>query len=330
MHPTVSASLLKVLYKVLEIYHQDNKSLFNSVGLTNEMLSDEHKRLPYQTVYSLWLKATELIDDPCFGLKAADVFHPSDLNVLGYAWLSSTTLRTAFERFQRFQLMVSEFTAISLSESEDQFEITLNVKDDNMLTIAQMDAALSIFFRMSQINYGDSLKPSSVSIGHDEPTCSQKYTDYFACTVKFSQPNNSLSFPVEIIDKVLLNRAPNIALLADKTMIDYLESMQEENLEVKVKKAIMKQLPSEVSIDIVSSALHMTRRTLHRHLKEEGTSFKKILEKVRFDLSKQYILSQQYNLTEIAFQLGFSDSSAFSRAFKNWSGQPPTRYKKSP
>ena len=328
MHCTISASLLKLVYKLLEHYQQDGDSLLNSLGLSRDDLIDVNKRIPYKTVYQLWLKASELIDDRCFGLKAAEVIHPSDLNALGYAWLSSSTLRTAFERLQRFQMMLSEFANISLSESGDQFEISLRFKDKNMVTMAQINSGLAVIMQMCRINYGHSLKPSLVFLTHEQPDCADKYSDYFGSSVSFSQSVNKLCFPVEIMDEVLINSSSSMALMADNTIIDYLESMQEENIISKVKQAIIKQLPLEVSIEFISSSLNMTPRTLHRHLKELNTSFKVILDDVRFDLSKQYITSQRYNLTEIAFQLGFSDSSSFSRAFKHWSGKSPTNYRK--
>ena len=328
MHPTISAPFLKIPYKLLEIHQKDADTLLQSVGLNKQELLDVRKRVPYKTVYSLWVKATELISDPCFGLKAADICHPTDLNALGYAWLSSSTLRTAFERFYRFQAMISEFVQVSLTESNDQFTVNVNVKDVNMVTMAQIDAGLAILLRMCRINYGMDLYPSAVCFAHEKPDCYQQYINYFGPKIQFSQPTNQLSFPIEVVDQPLLNSAPNLAFIADKIIIDYLESMQEENIAAKVKQAIVKQLPSEISVTKIADTLNMTPRTLHRHLKEHNTSFKDILDNVRFELSKQYIKHNRYNLTEIAFQLGFSDSSSFSRAFKHWSGQTPSNYKK--
>lgn len=330
MHYTISATVLRILYKLLEYYQKDAEKVFSLADLSKKEIVDERKRIPYQKAYLLWSEVSKLIEDPCFGLKTATVFHPSDLNVLGYAWLSSSTLRTAFERLHRYQKMVSEFIEISLNEADDLFEVSLNVQDKSIVTMAQMDTGVTVLFHMCQCNYGQTLKPSVVYLTHAKPDCYQKYYEYFQCDVLFDQVETKLCFPATILDEPLLNSMPNMSFMTDKTIIDYLESMHEENTITKVKQAIMKLLPSEVSIEKVTNILHLTPRTLHRHLKAEGTTFKHILDDVRYDLSKEYILNNNYSLTEIAFQLGFSDSSAFSRAFKHWSGQSPSHYKKQP
>lgn len=328
MHYTTSSSVLKILYKLLELHHQDSDTLFHSFGLAKADITDERKRIPYETVHKLWLEASEMIDNPCYGIKAAEIFHPSDLNILGYAWLSSSTLRSAFERLYRFQKMINEFVKISLSELDETFEIILGTQEQGNVTMAQFDMGASIILKMCQSVYRQPLKPLAVYLAHPKPNCFKQYENYFDCKIYFSQPETKVSFPVGILDEPLLNATPDVSFMLDKTIIEYLESMHGENIASKVKQAITTQLPSAVSIEKITNQLNMTPRTLHRYLKAEGTSYKQILNDVRYELSKQYISQKQYNVTEIAFQLGFSDSSAFSRAFKHWSGFSPSHYNK--
>ncbi len=325
---TISTSVLKILYKLLEYHRQDADTIFASAGLSRTDLSNDRKRVNYQKAWQLWSEASHIIEDPCFGLKTANIFHPSDLNLLGYAWLSSPTLRAAFERLLRYQKMVSEFINLAIEETEEQFNVILDVQDISRVTMAQMDSGITILFHMCQSNFGHNLRPSAVYLAHPKPPCQQAYNDYFQCPVLFEQPVNKLCLPAEVVDTPLLNVLSNINLITDKTLLDYLDSMYKENTTSRVRQAISRLLPSEVSIEKVSQLLHLTPRTLHRHLQAENTSFKTILDDLRFRLSKEYLQKNQYSITEIAFQLGFSDSSAFSRAFRQWSGESPSQFKK--
>ena len=133
---------------------------------------------------------------------------------------------------------------------------------------------------------------------------------------------------MEVIDTQLMNSDPYLALINDKAIIYYLQKLNNHDIVHQVKKAITKQLTSGITLEKVAGSLNMTERTLNRQLKELGLSFKEILKEVRMSLSKLYIKNGQYNITEIAFQLGFSESSSFSRAFKHWTGSSPADYKK--
>ena len=75
---------------------------------------------------------------------------------------------------------------------------------------------------------------------------------------------------------------------------------------------------------LIAESLHMTPRNMHRKLQKEGTSFKVLLTGIRRELAQQYIQDRSKTLTEISFLLGFSEVSSFSRAYKGWTGQPPS------
>ena len=97
----------------------------------------------------------------------------------------------------------------------------------------------------------------------------------------------------------------------------------------KVKTAFLDLLPSgEISFDRVARRLHMSGRTIQRRLREEGTSFKKLLDEARRELAEEYIRDPRFTLLEVAFILGYSDYSSFSHAYKRWTGTAPSKTKK--
>ncbi len=225
--------------------------------------------------------------------------------------------------------MVSEFIKLTIEETEEQFYVILDVQDASQVTMAQMDSGITILFHMCQNNFGQDLRPSAIYLAHPKPPCQQTYSDYFQCPVFFEQPVNKLCLPAEVVDTPLLNSLGNINLITDKTLLDYLDSMYEENTTSRVRQAISRLLPSEVSIEKVSQLLHLTPRTLHRHLQAENTSFKTILDDLRYRLSKEYLQKNQYSMTEIAFQLVFLIPVPSVGPFDNGQGNPPLILKNS-
>ena len=89
------ATATNILWKLIEANGHDPEVLYPDVGIEPDLLNKPGARIPYPLVDRVWAKAAEIIDDPCFGLKASNYWHPSYFHALGYAWLASHTLREA-------------------------------------------------------------------------------------------------------------------------------------------------------------------------------------------------------------------------------------------
>jgi AraC-like DNA-binding protein len=114
----------------------------------------------------------------------------------------------------------------------------------------------------------------------------------------------------------------------EKQIIDYLAKLNKDDIVGQTKSIIFDQLPfGQVAIDQIAERLFLSERTLRRRLKEAGTSFKEILAETRRELGERYIQDSSLSLTEIAYMLGFSDSSSLSRAYKSWTGKSPSEHR---
>ncbi|MCK5190127.1 MAG: helix-turn-helix domain-containing protein, partial [Methylococcales bacterium] len=182
---------------------------------------------------------------------------------------------------------------------------------------------------LCRINYGQNLNPVSVSFTHSAPDEPGEYFALFRCPVIFDAPENRITFIQEVVDKRLLSDNALIAELNDRIMINYLAKLEGDNIIERVKAVIIDQLPSgNVTDSSVAETLYMSKRTFHRRLQQEETTFRIILNELRQDLADKYIKDSSLNLNEISFLLGFSEISSFSRAFKRWTGSSPSVYRK--
>jgi len=127
------------------------------------------------------------------------------------------------------------------------------------------------------------------------------------------------------IDKRLTGSNDQLAKLNEHIVVKYLAHREKADILNRAKATIIDNLGSGgVSETSVAEALHMSPRNLHRKLLKENTSFKFLLSEIRRELAQQYIQDRSKTLTEISFLLGFSEVSSFSRAYKGWTGQPPS------
>ena len=329
MYATNNASLLIGVWNLLEFYGIDPEPLFREMSMNPELMKQPGGRYRLDSIDNLWRKASKIIDDPCFGLKAAELWHPSNFGALGYSMLASNTLRTALERVERYHRFLSDELFIKLNETEEGLTYTLIFNQEKRNIPERNDAILAVTMSMCRMNYIEDLAPVSVTLTHPKPSCSARFYEYFRSPVVFEAPANSLTLPIEAVDKNLPGSNPQLAELNDQVMIEYLAKLDQDHIIQKVKAVIIDQLPSgNVTDESVARELYMSSRKLQRQLRSDDTTFTTLLNEIRQDLAQRYLREQDISLTEIAFLLGFSESSAFSRAFKRWMGVSPSEYRK--
>jgi AraC-like DNA-binding protein len=328
MSLTNNAGVLNTLWKVIESYEQNPEPLFKQLGLDLKLAEDPNARLPYAKVERLWQEAITLLTDPNIGFKAAELWHPSSAGALSYAWLTSASLRDAFERLVRYIRVTTDAIECHTEESEHHFSFFHAFTSEATYIPELVDFHLATIMNLCRKNYGASLNPVTVNISRSAPKDSGTYFAFFRCPVHFDSPQDSLTFTKKVIDERLGSGNPMLAQLHDQFMIKYLANLDADNIIERIKSIIIEQLPSgNVTDNSVANALNMSRRTIHRRLQQEGTTFRVILNEVRGELADQYIQDSSLNLNEISYLLGFSEMSSFSRAFKRWKGAPPSSYR---
>lgn len=326
MSATYLLSPLVSLWKIFLAYGHDPEPIFSQEGIEYDMMLRPGTRIPFHAIDNLWTTATDLIEDPCFGLRTTEFWHPSAGNTLGYACIASSTLREALIRLSRFARMISGNAEVHLDETAKGLMLTLS---DKLKHPARMDFVMANIMTGARLNYGEELSPVEVRFIHPRPSCAEKHTSFFKAPVHFSAESDSITFAPEVVDMRLPSGNPQLALINDHITVKYLAKLDEEDIVHRVKAAIIDHLPSgKVTHEKISDSLAISVRSLQRKLQQNGTTFRKVLDSTREDLAKQYVEGLNVDLTETAFLLGFSEHSSFSRAFKRWTGQSPKEIRK--
>jgi AraC-like DNA-binding protein len=319
-----------LMWEYLKSCGHDPAPLYRKAGINSDLLSKPDARIKVASVDRLWHLVNERLDDPCFGIKMTEHWHPSRMGSLGYAWLVSTTLRTALDRLVRYIHVVTEAVELKTTNTPRGLTITLRIDDSVNKLPQQEDAPMAIIMHMCRYNFGEGLTAVNVSLAHDEPACSKVITDYFKSPVTYNTELSSITFSVRDVDKVLATANKKLALMHDDLLMRYLIEIKKGDFIEQIKSIIIDHLPDgNVTDQLVANELNLSERSLQRKLKEKGTTFRLILDDVREMMAIQYIKDPVNRMSDIAFLIGFSEQSAFSRAFKKWTGISPLKYRES-
>jgi AraC-like DNA-binding protein len=322
---TIFAPALGALWQQLEGYGIDPAPLFREEGIDPEVIFDSGARIPLERYQRLDLKAAELSGDSAFGLKGAEYFRPAHLGALGFAWLASSSLRTAFQRLSRYSRVIQEKLTIELFEENDLYHVQVDAHLPLLNQQIREEGQLAALLKFCRVIAGADFNPAMVRFRFEAPAETGYYYELFRCPVDFGAEHTEMVIHRADIDKRLTGSNDQLAKLNEHIVVKYLAHAEKADIVNRVKAAIIDELSNGgVTETSIADQMHTTPRNLHRKLQKEDTSFKLLLTEVRKELALQYIQDRSKTLTEISFLLGFSEVSSFSRAFKGWTGKPPS------
>ncbi|MCG6975244.1 MAG: AraC family transcriptional regulator [Acidiferrobacterales bacterium] len=329
MHPTTITSWALLAAKALRHQGIDSDEVFREVGLDPDLLKQAGSRYPMIKVTRLWQRAVELTSNECFGLQTATFWHPTTAHALGYTWLASDNLREAFLRLQRYVHIFNDITIIRIHEHPGEYvvELTGEIKDEDVATEA-IDAGIATIVQMCRASMGEGFCPIRVELQRDPPGCVDKFNEFFRAPIRFNGDINAVYMDTALVRRGLPESNKELALANEKVAIDYLSRLKSSDTSIKAAKVLIDKLPDgAITADQVANELHLSPRTFQRRLKGENTSFSKLMDDVRKELATNYMQGTDKSVTEITYLLGFAETSTFSRAFKRWTGQSPTRFR---
>lgn len=326
---SVYAPLLGHLWQILASYGLDPRLVINADHYRPGSVAHRGKRITFAEYDATITRTAELTQDPALGVRSARHLHPSHLGALGHAWMASSNLREALRRLDRYSHMFNEQVEIRTDEKTDRIRIIYEMTSRPSSPDLLADAHLANILALCRLNFGPGLMPLNVKFRHPEPADPEPWREFFGPVVHFGQTEDSMDISAADADVELTCSDSELVEIHEDVIRKHLSRVKRDNIVNRARLTIMEQLPSgRVTGEDMARELNMSMRTLRRKLGEKDETVRSLLMSVRKDLARRYIRNEDYNITEIAFLLGFADSSAFSRAFKNWFGQSPSEARK--
>jgi AraC-like DNA-binding protein len=288
-----------------------------------------NERIPVVAAEELQRVIVELLHDEDLGLRAARAAERGDYDVLEYVAASAPTLREALEVAFRYARLLSEVADVRLEIHGNKAYAILHV----IVPLGRVSADFrTAAFYLTVMRWLQASAPVlEVWFTHEAPVDTREYALTFGMhRVVFGAPLDALVFDASYLANAQPGADPNLhSLLRTHAERMLAEVAVSQSLVAKVRTQILETLgDGSVSADRVASRLRMSRRSLTRHLAEEGTTFKGLLDEARRHSAGHYLQTTDLSIEDIAFLLGFSESAAFVRAFKRWTQSTPAEYRR--
>lgn len=291
-----------------------------------------NSRMPFTD----WWHALEIIaklyNKSYIGLEVGAYIQPGHCGVLGYLSLSCEYLAEALQRFERFQRLLYEGNE-AFTHAEGEL-VTFSWPFDYGYSTRESDEVLisSLANYVRMLVGDDTLRPTKIGFVHAKPKDVAPYFQLLGCDVEFDCKNTYISFPVSMLTLKVAKADPALRALLDQQAHALLDVLPNgDHFEQQFYKYVLRAMQDgKPTIEEVARYMKLSSRTLHRRLEERELVFKVLLQKTRQQLAQQYLKEGRLTLSEIALLLGYSEQSAFSRAFKQWLGITPLRFQKMP
>jgi AraC-like DNA-binding protein len=308
----------------------DLDRIFGHAGIDPEQLLHPTLSLPLPNYCRVLEEAARQTHCDNFGLRYGQQFQPQALGLLGYIGLCSATLEQALINFAEAFPFHQHSTLIQLVDQGECYRFNYQVRH-GAINQRRQDAELTMGMATNLVRnvLGQDWAPREVTFEHAKPQDWQEHRERFGTDVHFARDCNSLLIPKrDVIAQAMPGSDPMLLMLIKDAIRQLGESGNEPNLLDQARQAILAILPlGEPSLEHVAQALELPEWALQRKLRDQGLSFTQLLDQIRQTSAMAHLQQQNISITQLASLLGYSETSAFSRAFKRWFGLSPKQWR---
>jgi AraC-like DNA-binding protein len=298
-------------------------------GLDEAQLADGSRSVTYPVLRQVILEALAITREPALGLLLGERLRVNTHGIVSFALMSSGTVRQTVELLERF--MPLRTSLVRIRHEVRGRELRVVCEEAYPLADVQRPVLEAVVLTMKNVlDYVTmgSCNVTRVCFPFPRPDYAELAQELCRCDVRYGQSWAGFALPAKTIDLPLKAADPDAFQEAASICQRALENLnQGASLGVRVRRVMLERRNGFPSLNVTARLFHMTPRTLHRRLLDEGTSYKAILEDVRHLLAVEHLKSGRMTIQEIAYTLGYSDLANFRRAFKRWDGRPPSVYR---
>ena len=301
----------------------DRIVLLEKSGLTEDTIADPDARVPTRQMVRLWQTLIDELDDPLLGLNVGAGPCVSEFGLVGYAMLYSDTLLDALSRLARYQRILSEAIRFTLNETSDSYVLAWVMQPALMALRHPVESNMHLVMRAARELTGSGISPLAVELPTPPPANLAEYKKIIGCPISFGCDRAAILWRPEQMQLQ--------TVAADDALVGYLDELAKiavgpldsglDSATTAVRRTLWSLLPSgRPSIWRTASEMGVSVRTLQRRLSDEGSSFSAVLDTLRRDVTTELMADGRQPAADISFLLGYSEPSAFYRAYRRWRG----------
>jgi AraC-like DNA-binding protein len=332
--PTIHVSYVGAVGRYIVRRGIEPGPLYARYGWTVSSVDEGQVRVPLADFFNLLDAAAEYASDPHIGLHIYEQFDFADLGLLGFALLSAEDVGAALRTLMRYGAIFQDCDDGQLLTDRDFAYLWYRVNSTSIRSCrhdSDMSTAFPVFFLRKVVD--PAWAPVAVQLQHGPPPESLRaeYERVFRCPVSFGGATNQVTMPKGILASPVRS--------SDKRLFDIIErnlrllqeqSPRECSLAQRIEAAIIQKLSTgEPSLDLIADALAMSSRDLQRALAASSLRFNDLLDMARKELATRLLGTTTHSLAEVTYLLGYSEETAFIRAFRRWMNCTPSDYRRS-
>ena len=309
----------------------DKDEILLSMGIDPESPVDPKLMIPADEYYAFLEKLASLDSEAVtLPLRAGASMRCDDYGAFGLAFKSATNLRRSYGRAERYARVLTSVSTYEVEPSDKGAYMHLHRDGERHLGMRlSNEATIASIASISREVSTESFEPLEVYFKHRAPKTTAKHEAYFNCPVYFDADRDALL----LSNETLASRNK----LGDRTISEFFDNhlkaevstiSENKSLDEMVRDQVSRSLSEGVPIiSEVAGQLGMSGRSLQRRLSDKGLTYRGLVDKSRRLLAERLLHETEYSLAEVAFMTGFSEQSAFTRAFKRWAGETPRSYR---
>ncbi|ASK34687.1 AraC family transcriptional regulator [Alcanivorax sp. N3-2A] len=320
----VAATYAQLLYDYLDARGVDALALLGRMPV--EEIAPGLERVPLLFWERALARADALLNEPALGLAVGRTITPRHFGLLGYVVLSGANLGEGLARMERYHRLIYDVNPARVETHGDWVEIRWGVERGLSGQLVDETGVAAVVQIVRDV-LGEAKPVQRVGFVNPRPADLAPYQAYFAGEVLFGQAETFLRVPMSYLTLPLRAPDPNLLAILDGQAEALLarHGEGEDRFAAQLARLMRERRPT---LEALAALNHVSVRTLQRRLQQRGERFQDLLERTRYRLARAYLSDSRLELVEVAALLGYSEHSAFSRAFKLWSGLSPAQWRR--
>ena len=292
----------------------------DELGIPRSIFQRPDVEFPIEDYYRL-LECAARSTDPHIGLSMGTALSASNLGAFGHAVMVSPDVGYGLKLVERYIYVFAHANVVRLDVGKELFLLNYNLTDPHLAIHRQdVELVLSLLAKTIRDISGRQLNPTVVEMAHSRPDYHKELQAHFGCELRYDRGFNRLQYPSHVLEMPAQNPEPSLLQALEFYLADRLKLRSEDgDLLDKVNHLIATSLGEGVpEVGAIAAMLGLSRRTLQRRLSEADAVFSDMVDAVRREIARDYVLHSNHSLTEISLMLGYQELSSFSRAYRRW------------
>lgn len=326
---TVSCLQLRALVDALTEFGVDSDRVLARAGIARDRIYDPDARVSTDYDFAVWNAAIELSGDHGLALRVAQRFALGQFGSFEYLLHNCSTLAQGVKHANAFMRLLDDLAELELRIEGPLAMLRLSRRGGYPMPPQGVECTFAVLHNKARALIPAPASLHEVRFAHPRVAPLALYEAHFGCAVRFGAEAN------ELVADARVAEAP---LPGDPRLLGVLEEHARQKLERvpemdpvlhDVRRHLLSQLRAGApDLALLARGMHMSERTLRRRLQAAGTRYQDLLDNLRAQLAKEYVLQAASDAVNVSERLGFSDPSTFYRAFKRWTGMTPAQYQK--